>query len=454
MLTFESAIALYGQWRTEGWKCAGKIAREHGSKWFIETGCYRGTVGNGVSTVILAALAAEMGGCLDSYELDGNNIDIAKAELDRHGLLNSVRFHIGDSVLNLAGRTEEIHFAYLDSMDCENAPGSQEHQLAELEAILPILSQKAIVLLDDHLEKDGGKTKLTVPRLQRLGFRNSLLSFQALFSTEDSSLRPRFNIGVLTGHLPNYSALASRTIYRNKGLYCSRHGYDMIVVRSILPQYANPASHAFGFSWSRLATMLSLVTSGRYEWIWCVGCDTLITNFNAALELIISGSDEPVKPLPKLKGNLPAAAPRRTMRRLPLRTYRPDGRTHLIICSDRGSMVQADSFLVRCSDIGAAYLQDVLNHYEPYKTHPWVEQQAMIDLRDKHAPITTILPQHCMNSFDYGIFAHLGAIYHGGKDCYGFRGQWQPGDFLIHWPATSLEKRLELSAQYEERIVQ
>lgn len=453
MLTFDNAVKLYGQWRSDGWNASAKIARNYGAKRFVETGCYRGIIGNGVSTVILAALASECSGILDSYDINQENVNIAKAELEKHGMNGAVRFHVRDSISGLAERTEPIDFAYLDSLDCDSGLESQEHQLGEIEAIFPVLSKSAVVLLDDHLEANGGKTKLSVPRLKASGFIDGLLSHQALFHSDDTTKRPKRKIGVLTGHLPNYANLARNTIYINRGLYCSRHGYDMVVVKSISKKYENLSSHAWGFSWSRLAKLLEMAESGTYEWIWCVGCDTLVTNFNVRLETFTEHAELPVGCLPRLIGKLPDAAPKHVIKNPHKASYVPDGKAHLVICSDRGSMVQADSFLIRCSTIGCSYLKDILNHYDIYKTHQWVEQQAMIDLRDKHGSITAILPQHCMNSFDYGIFWHLGPIYHTGKDCYGFRGQWQPGDFLIHWPSTSLEHRIQLANKFAKSIM-
>jgi hypothetical protein len=90
-------------------------------------------------------------------------------------------------------------------------------------------------------------------------------------------------IAVLCGHSPEYAPLAKHTIYENKREYCQRHEYDLHVILSIRHKYIDPHSHASGFSWSRMEEMLDLVTGGKYEWVWCVGADTLITNMTIAL---------------------------------------------------------------------------------------------------------------------------------------------------------------------------
>lgn len=225
-------------------------------------------------------------------------------------------------------------------------------------------------------------------------------------------------ICVLTGCLPNYDALALYTVHLNKRPYCERYGYGLELVKSVRPKFQDPQSHAGGFSWSRLERMAELVESGNWDWVWCVGCDTLITNMRLRLEELIEGTTK-----------------------------------HLLICGERVAPLQADSFLVRSSPEGSGWLRDILDQYPAYRHHPWVENQTMIDRKDRHAAITQIVPQHRLNSYDYRRFYYLGDQYRDGTDCYGNRGQWQPGDFLIHWPAASLDERLRFVADYMPQII-
>lgn len=222
----------------------------------------------------------------------------------------------------------------------------------------------------------------------------------------------------LTGCLPNYDALALYTIQINKSAYCSRHGYELEVVHSTRQKFLDPASHAGGFSWSRLEHMRDMLDSGKYDWVWCVGCDTLVTNMRLKMEELIDGTTK-----------------------------------HVLISGERVAPLQADSFLVRSSPEGIGWLNDILSTYEQYRNHVWVENQAMIDRRERHASITQIVPQWRLNSYDYRRFYHVGPQYRDGTDCYGNRGQWQPGDFLIHWPAATLEERLKFLDEYVPHIL-
>lgn len=424
MKLFDELLNRYGRImnRFNSWQVAAKAAKDLGCKRFVETGCYRGVEADGFSTLLLASLASVLNGKLDSYELNPNHISAAKQALEKHGLGRYANFHQGDSVSGLALRKEQIDFAYLDSCDCGPGPDysvPQEHQLAECEAVLPLLSKRSAVMLDDNVIS-GGKTVLTMKRLEMRGFKNLATDYQVLYTTENGGFSTKkIGYAVLTGHQEVYVPMAVQTIYRNKAQYALSHGYDLRVIRSTRPEFVDANAHAGGFSWSRMAEMLDLVESGMYEWVWCVGADTLITNFTFTLK--------------ELTRDAPTAS-------------------HLLICGERVAPIQADSFLVRSSKEGANYLRDILGARTEYARHPWVENQAMIDRRHKHQSITKIVPQHRMNSYDYSQFYHIGDQYRSGQDCYGNRGQWIKGDFLIHWAGISMSERLKLMTKYEGLI--
>lgn len=411
--------------RKDTFRHAFEIIKRNGTKNLIETGCYRGTFADGCSTVVLAAMAREVGGKVDSYELAPRNISVARSALQKFGLHQFVEFHQGDSITNLARRTKPVGFAYLDSFDCGtlNMRPAQEHCLGELEAILPLMEQKASVLIDDHMEVRGGKTKLAMRRLWQRGFTNFSYGYQLLFAHDNTAKLPKTKFAVICGHGDLFVPLAKDTIYKNKAIYCTLHGYDLRIERSIRSKFTDPKTHAGGFSWSRLEAMLDLVKSGAYQWVWCVGADTLITNFKITLESIVADAQDS---------------------------------KHVLICGERVAPLQADSFLVRCSPEGIAWLEELLSQYPAYKHHPWVENQTMIDLREKHANVTQIVPQWKLNSYQYDLyysFNNDAANYRSGLDCYGNRGQWQEKDFLVHWPGTTLQKRLELVKQYTPKII-
>jgi len=82
----------------------------------------------------------------------------------------------------------------------------------------------------------------------------------------------------------------------------------------------------------------------------------------------------------------------------------------------------------------------------------------MIDTRQKYqdAGVLKIVPQCELNSYPYHLFE---AKYPGqqkvkeGKDYFGHRGRWQPGDFLIHWPSLPYVQRVREAELTVPKIV-
>lgn len=411
--------------RADSFVAAARKAIDNGTKNIIETGCFRGTRSDGCSTAVLAAVAKELGTSLHSYELEAANIECAKGLLREVDLESYVVFHQGDSITNLANRTEPIGFAYFDSFDLgvKSHRQSQEHQLAELQASLPLLEQKSVILMDDHNEVLGGKTKLSIQRLDQLRFEKLHQGLQVLYSSNNSQLKPSARFAVLCAHTDGYTPMAVRTVYRNRALYCLEHGYDLVVSRNIRKEYADPNIYAGGLSWSRLADLLELLESGKNEWVWVTGCDLLITNMRTRLEAIV-GQVGPKK--------------------------------HVIASGEHVAQLQADSFLVRSSKQGIGWVRDHLACFPSYKTQKWVENQAMIDFLPKYRPVVDIVPQNWINSFQYNSHyweGHDPLGYASGLDRDGNRGEWRDGDFVIHWAGTDMPRRMELLNQYETKIV-
>jgi hypothetical protein len=220
---------------------------------------------------------------------------------------------------------------------------------------------------------------------------------------------------VVNAHLPNYEALAALTTYGNRTDYCKRHGYTLEVKTC---DWLMPAVHPV--SWDRMALIRDILSKPRFDWVWCSGTDTLNTNFNIRLEDLA------------------------------------DDKFHVIASCEWCCTFQADSFLVRNSPEGRDWINAILSHYDEYKNDGWVEQRAILNTLPQFEGIVKILPQRAMNSYDYALYReqYAGAPnVQNGLDYFGNSGQWQPGDFLIHWPGISLVKRLELARKYLALVV-
>jgi hypothetical protein len=114
--------------------------------------------------------------------------------------------------------------------------------------------------------------------------------------------------------------------------------------------------------------------------------------------------------------------------------------------------INNDSFLARATPNTIQWLRNIVSLREAYSDAKWLDQSAMIDTIDMMKDRIKIVPQRTMNSYNYDLYPGLVPhIYK--KDLFGNDGQWQSGDFLIHWPAVPLEKRIELAQDMLGKVI-
>ena len=220
-----------------------------------------------------------------------------------------------------------------------------------------------------------------------------------------------------------YQPLSDITWNQNKLLYAQRHGYGAICKIDDLRPNTN-------IGYQKIYFIRDVMDEHpEYDWIWWTGTDSMITNFAARIE------------------------------------DRIDNDYHFIICVDVNGL-NADSFLIRNTPEGRALIEDILS-IEVEATEHWdAEQRAMamimglpvtaapwpisnhVPINEKYESIVKVVPQRFMNSYNYQMYH-----YSDHRDKLGIDGNWHPGDWLIHWPAASLEQRIQLSIFYMEHIV-
>jgi hypothetical protein len=225
-------------------------------------------------------------------------------------------------------------------------------------------------------------------------------------------------------HDENYQSLANLTWTQNKEVYAKKHGYGAICKTKGFRE-----GSGIGYQKIYFAKEV-LETHPEYEWIWWTGTDTLITNFLVRIE------------------------------------DRIDNNYHFMICVDVNGL-NADSFLIRNTSEGREILDSIIA-LEPECSKFWdTEQRAMamimgvpvpnetpwpispyVTLNKKYESIIKILPQRFMNSFNYKLYHYTDQ-----RDKLGIDGNWNIGDWLIHWPATQLELRLQLAEFYNKYIL-
>lgn len=190
---FEADWAAYLGLRAETFRTAltQLLARSGEDRTIVETGCTRleWDAGDGSSTLLLGEFVRRHGGRLHTVDINPSNMATCR-RLTRRDWWR-ISYHVADSVgflSTFARRGRRIDLLYLDSFDYplgadEDAgrDSAQRHCLAELEAALPALSPRALVLFDDAALPGGGKPRLASERLRELGWTCVAHVYQTLF---------------------------------------------------------------------------------------------------------------------------------------------------------------------------------------------------------------------------------------------------------------------------------
>lgn len=232
-------------------------------------------------------------------------------------------------------------------------------------------------------------------------------------------------IAVMCIYTEDIKELASITIHGNKLRYCKKNGYDLIV------KTKNFDYKHLGFE--KIKFVKSVIETGKYDWIYWCGCDTMVTNFNIKLESII------------------------------------DEKYDFIIAKDLWDF-NADSFLCRSSPNSIAFLKAVLDSYDTYidqdgnakdfgtrlpdgSARCWAEQGSIIDLYNMtdFKKIVKVVPQKVLNSYLYHLYAS--SWHQKGLDADGNDGSWSKGDFLLHMPGMPNQLRLNISKAIVKEVI-
>jgi len=197
--------------------------------------------------------------------------------------------------------------------------------------------------------------------------------------------------------------LAKRTWLNNKEQYALHHGYLAI------PKVNNFSKEAIHFD--KFSHILETFNNNpRLAWIWWLDNDAMITNFNLRIEDVIDDSYD------------------------------------IIMTTDLASL-NTGSFLIKNSENSRVWLEDMLSKRRDYiNDKKWFDQQCVIDTYVSYKDIIKLIPQRTMNSYDYRMYNV------DSTDMLGNNGQWQPGDWVVHWPGLSNELRVQLAEHFEKQI--
>lgn len=210
------------------------------------------------------------------------------------------------------------------------------------------------------------------------------------------------NVAIVTIFNEKHQDLADIT-WNNKLDYAAKHGYKAFAKTD---NFSPEQVHFDKF----IHILDTLDKNPDVEWVWWLDNDALITNFDIKIEDIAD----------------------------------PD--YHVIMGPDIASL-NSGSFIVRNSLQSREWLKFLLSKKKEYRNDTkWFEQQAIIDFYPKFQDIFKIVPQKTFNSYDYRIYNV------DSTDLTGNSGQWQEGDFVIHWPSLQNSVRIQLANQYKPLI--
>jgi hypothetical protein len=171
--------------RYDTFRVALNLLLQFGGRHIVETGSLR-RPGNwyydGCSTYLFGEFADHYGAHLWTCDLDERVIDIARGATAVFE--PRITYVCRDSVTFLESFADTIDLLYLDSLDCPDdgdASIPQAHSLRELQAAIPNLSDRALVLLDDNAHANGGKTRQAKEFLLDAGWLCLLDSRQSLW---------------------------------------------------------------------------------------------------------------------------------------------------------------------------------------------------------------------------------------------------------------------------------
>lgn len=208
------------------------------------------------------------------------------------------------------------------------------------------------------------------------------------------------NIGVFTYYTKEFDALA-RVTQPHLRRYCARHGYDLTIHRG---GFGN-RDRNYGY---QKTEMVHNLLNG-FEILMVIDCDVLITNPRRQLEQFVD--DE-----------------------------------HLVFATHDENGMNAGIYLIRNSLKSYVFLRHVCA-MQRSPSMPGEQDGMRVLLRGLFQEQFKIVPHPSFNSYLYGEY---------GKTKTHEEGQWEKGDFALHLPGMTNERRIEIftSPEIQSSIIE
>lgn len=217
-------------------------------------------------------------------------------------------------------------------------------------------------------------------------------------------------IAMITDWTSSYEPLANITIQQNRIPYCKKYGYVPIFIKKDFPATDNLYR---SISYEYIRMFLDAFKDKNIEWACSTPVDGLVTNMTIPLESFIEANP---------------------------------GFDMLVGTDINGP--NNGNVLYKNSDWSIRYLNFLLSKQDEYRNHPWHETGIVIDTYKLHPDKIKALNQRALNSYEAALYPNQPPL-----DIFGTSSDWQPGDFMIHWPATSLQDRIRLANKYIPLVI-
>lgn len=198
---------------------------------------------------------------------------------------------------------------------------------------------------------------------------------------------------------PSHQALADISV-PNLEAYCKRHGYEMRIIHIENDNYAYKKHEAFK-EW---------VQNDYFDILLYIDIDALIMNFNYKVEDFIN-----------------------------------DDECFCITADPNG--LNGGVILLRNDTWGKLFNDFVLEQRNNYEN-----EQNIYDAFREHESVgrlITVKPHPSFNQYDYSLYIEC-------KDRIGREdlGDFKEGNFIIHFPALSIENKIAMMQEYKEKIIE
>lgn len=225
---------------------------------------------------------------------------------------------------------------------------------------------------------------------------------------------------LFTNYNEPFAMLNSHTWDKNKKLYANKFNYETFLRSDWTSNY------------DRVHQLKDiLIKRPDISWIWYTDSDVIITNFNVSIENKVSD-------------------------------------THHILVSTDVNGINCGSMLLRNSPQTVSFLDDLLDLESAAQDHWDKEQWAFSRLcgfpptsdpswpsgdqlivSEKYQDVVQIVPQRYFNSYDYSLYPWISDT----RDKLLQDGNWVKGDWVLHWPGISTERRLNLFLTIQQHII-